>query len=249
MKKLLTFLLLTIMIVSLTACSGTASAASTSQTVTTASDSLEPASQDQAVISTPIASDYDPNDLSVSVEDANTTLIKLNGNFVVVDGNGASLDGRIVTITGAGVYEIQGVLNDGQIFVDTQDAETVTLILNDANITNNTSAPIYVANADKVVITLADGTQNVMTDATTYYYPDEDDEPNAAIFSNDDLTINGSGALTVNANYNNGIASDDDLKIFSGTITVNAIHDGIKGKDSVSIKDGVITVNAGADGI
>ena len=197
MKKILTNLLLTIMIVTLTACSGTASAESTSQTNTTASGSPATASQDQAIISAPITSDYDPNDLSVSVEDANTTLIKLNGNSVAVEGNGVNVSGTTVTITVAGVYDIQGILNDGQIIVDTQDIETVTLVLNGAEITNNTSAPIYVANAEKVIITLADSTQNTVTDANTYYYPDESNEPDAAIFSNDDLTINGGGAHQV----------------------------------------------------
>jgi hypothetical protein len=249
MKKLLTFLLLTIMIVSLTACSGSVGAASTSQTVVTASDSSEPTSQTLAVDSAPITSDYDSNDLTVSLDDANATVIRLEGDSVAIEGEGANVDGRIVTVTKAGVYNIQGILNDGQIIVDTQDAETVTLILNSVEVTSNISAPIYVANAEKVIITLADGTQNTVTDATTYYYPDESDEPDAAIFSNDDLTINGGGTLTVNANYKDGIASDDDLKIVSGTITVNAVNDGIKGKDSVSIKDGVITINSGADGI
>jgi len=183
------------------------------------------------------------------VEDANTTVIRLDGDSVAVEGNGVSVNGTVVTVTAAGTYDIQGVLNNGQIVVDTQDTETVTLILNGVDITYDVSAPVYVANAEKVVITLADGTQNTVTDGATYYYPDESDEPNAAIFSHDDLTINGNGALTVNANYNNGIASKDDLKIVSGTITVNAVNDGIKGKDSVSIKDGLITINAGADGI
>jgi hypothetical protein len=63
------------------------------------------------------------------------------------------------------------------------------------------------------------------------------------------LTINGNGSLTVHANYNNGIASKDDLKIIAGDITVNAVNDGIKGKDSIAVKDGTITVNAGGDGM
>ena len=255
MKKLLTLFLSTIMIVNLTACSGTASADTISQTVTTASDIIPEgdssvlASQDQAIISAPITSDYDSDDLSVSTEDANITAIRLEGDSVAIEGNDANVNERIITITAAGVYDIQGVLNNGQIVVDTQDAEAVTLILIGVDITYDVSAPIYVANAEKVVITLADGTQNTVTDGTTYYYPDESDEPNAAIFSHNDLTINGNGALIVNANYNNGIASKDDLKIVSGTITINAVNDGIKGKDSVSIKDGTITIDSGADGI
>jgi hypothetical protein len=249
MKKLLTFLLLTILTVTLTACSGTVNADVTSQTVTTASDSPESVQQTQAVSSASITSDYDPDDLTVSVNNADTTVIRLEGDMIATEGSGVTVDGTIATVTSSGVYNIQGILNDGQIVVDTQDAETVTLILSGGAITNTTSAPIYIANAEKTVITLADGTQNSVTDGATYYYPDESDEPNAAIFSHDDLTINGSGALTVNANYKDGIASKDDLKIISGTITVNTVNDGIKGKDSVSIKDGIITINSGADGI
>jgi hypothetical protein len=124
------------------------------------------------------------------------------------------------------------------------------LVLDGADITSSTSAPIYVANAEKAVITLADGTENVVTDGDTYVLTDpESDEPDAAIFSKDDLTINGTGSLTVNANYDNGIASEDDLKITGGEITVNAVNDGIKGKDSVAVKDGTITINAGSDGM
>ncbi len=248
MKKI-TFYIITILSLTLSACFGIVNDDLSSQTVATASDSPAAASKVQVVTSAPIAAEYDPDDLTVSTDDPNATTIRLEGGSVAIEGTGASVNGTVVTVASAGTYSIQGVLNDGGIIVDTQDSEIVRLILNGANITSNTSAPLYVANADKVVITLAEGTQNVMTDATTYYYPDGSDEPNAAIFSNDDLTINGSGALTVNANYNNGIGSDDDIKIVSGTITVNAVHDGIKGKDSVSVKDGVITINADGDGI
>jgi len=249
MKKRITTLLLTILIVTLSACTGTTNADLASQAITTASGSLEAASQAQAISSAPITADYDSEDLTVSQEEANTTVIRLEGDSIAVEGNGANVSGTVVTVTNAGVYRIQGILNDGQIVVDSQEAETVRLILNGVEITSNTSSPVYVADAKKVIITLAEGTQNTLTDAITYFYPDESNEPDAAIFSNDDLTINGSGALTVNANYKNGIASDDDLKIVNGTVTINAVNDGIRGKDSVSIKDGIITVNSGADGI
>ena len=131
-----------------------------------------------------------------------------------------------MTITAIGTYNISGTLNNGQIIVDTEDEGTVNLVLNGATINNSTSAPIYVRSADKTVITLADGTQNDVTDGAAYTYDDaEAEEPNAAIFSKDDLTINGGGALTVTANFNDGITSKDDLKITSGVITVNAVND------------------------
>src|SRR5699024_4854708 len=63
------------------------------------------------------------------------------------------------------------------------------------------------------------------------------------------LPILGSGKLTVNANYNNGIASNDDLKIQSGNIVVNAKNNGIKGKDCINVTDGNITINSEGDGM
>jgi hypothetical protein len=99
------------------------------------------------------------------------------------------------------------------------------------------------------VITLVEGTENRVADGASYLFDGAEDEPNAAVFSKDDLTINGSGSLTVNGNYNHGIASKDDLKIVSGNITVTAVNDAIKGRDSIAVKDGVLTLNAGGDGM
>ncbi|MEZ4644506.1 MAG: carbohydrate-binding domain-containing protein [Chloroflexota bacterium] len=197
----------------------------------------------------PVEVEYDSDDLAETINESATTTITLAGDSIAVEGTGASVNGSTVTITAAGSYRISGVLRDGQILVDTQDEDAVILVLDGIDITNSTSAPIFVSNADKTVIDLAAGTENVVTDGSSYVFAEATDEPNAAIFSKDDLTITGSGSLTVNANYNNGIASKDDLKITGGTITVNATNDGIKGRDSLAILDGTITIRAGADGM
>jgi len=118
------------------------------------------------------------------------------------------------------------------------------------DINSNSSAPVTVNNADKVVITQVEGSQNRVSDATSYVYDDTTaEEPNAAIFSKDDLTINGAGALIVEGNFNHGIASKDDLKITGGVITVTAVNDGLKGRDSIAILDGNLTIDAGGDGL
>jgi hypothetical protein len=176
--------------------------------------------------------------------------IVLSGSSVQGDGAGVTVDGSKVLITSAGAYSISGALRDGQILVDTNDEETVTLILNGADIHSSTSAPIYIADAEKVVIVLADGTENRVSDEDSYILGDpESDEPNAAIFSKADLTLSGSGSLAVSANYNDGIAGKDDLTIAGGAITVKSVDDGIRGKDRVIIRDGAITVEAGGDGL
>lgn len=250
MKKLSRLLHLSILLTLLAACSGTA--VQTSSTTTSTSSSVVEAVAATAV---PVTISYDSEDLETAVDSTAATSISLAGDTISVAGDGAVVNGSSVTITAAGTYTLSGTLNNGQIFVETDDEDPVVLILNGINITNTTSAPIYVSNADKVVITLAEGTENVVTDGDSYLFAGAaatdaaSAEPNATIFSKADLTINGSGSLTVNANYNNGIVSKDDLKIVSGAITVTAVNDGIKGRDSIAVKDGTITINAGGDGL
>lgn len=178
------------------------------------------------------------------------TQIDLTGSSITVTGSGVVTQGSRLLIRAGGTYSVRGTLDDGQIIVDSTDENPVVLILNGVRITCSTSSPIYVAQAKDVVIALAAGTENVLTDGSSYVFDTPGaDEPNAALFSKDDLAITGAGSLIVNANYNNGIQSKDDLTITGGTITVHAANHGIKGKDSVVITGGTITVIAGNDGI
>jgi hypothetical protein len=104
--------------------------------------------------------------------------------------------------------------------------------------------------ASKTVIVLADGSDNYVTDGNAYTLEDAElNEPNAAIFSKCDLSINGNGSLTVNANYNNGVTSKDELRITGGTIVINAVNDSIRGRDFIAIKNGTIIVKAEGDGM
>jgi len=197
-----------------------------------------------------VEADYDADDLAIAVASEDTTTIEFDGEIITITGVGASLEGNVVTISIAGTYLISGTLNDGRVVVDTLDEGTVSLILENAVITSSDNSPLNVLNAEKTLITLAEGTINMLADGASYALENtESSEPNAVIFSNDDLTINGNGSLTINANYKHGIVSNDDLKIVSGIITVNAAADGIKGKDSVTVSNGVVTINAGNDGI
>ncbi|MGE0087162.1 MAG: carbohydrate-binding domain-containing protein [Desulfococcaceae bacterium] len=178
------------------------------------------------------------------------TGIVLNGNSISINGSGASAEGSTLIITSAGIYRISGSLTDGQIIVNTEDAKSVNLILNGVSIHNSKSAPVYIVNAEETNIVLADNTENYISDGAAYVFENaETDEPNAVVFSKDDLTISGSGSLTVDASYNDGIASKDDLVISEGTITVNSADDGIRGKNSLVIEDGIITVTAKGDGL
>ncbi len=168
------------------------------------------------------------------------TAIALNGNTIRSESESVLINETTATITKAGTYSISGSLNNGQIVVNTTDEGAVRLILNGINIISSTDTPIYVANADKTVIVLAENTKNFVADTTS-------NESNATLFSKDDLTIYGSGSLTVNGNSKDAIRSNDGLIIKSGTITVSAVDDGICGKDYLVIKSGKLVVNSGGD--
>lgn len=193
---------------------------------------------------------YDSEDLNPDDSDPTATNILLEGDLVLISGDGAVVQDHLLTITAPGRFRISGVWDDGQVVVNTQEKGTVTLILDGVNITYSTSAPLYVRNADKVIITLAQGADNEISDGSAYIFEGNDtDEPDAAIFSKDDLTINGSGSLTVSANYKNGIASKDGLKIVGSAITVNAVNDGIRGRDFIAVRGASLTINTGGDGL
>ncbi len=206
--------------------------------------------QDDILAGSEVVVEYNEEDLVSSENNAEISIIRLEGSFISFEGSGALVEGSLVTIHEEGTYYLSGSLFDGQILVDAGDDDQVFLILDGVDISSSRSAPIYVVNAEKVVISLAAGSENVVSDGESYIFDEQSsDEPDAAIFSHDDLTINGTGALIVNASYKNGITSKDDLKITGGVITINALNDGLKGRDSVAILSGRITIQAGGDGI
>lgn len=153
-----------------------------------------------------------------------------------------------IMLSEGGTYVLSGEL-EGQLIVDVAKEEKVQLVLNEATITSNNGPAIYVMQADKVGITLEEGSENLISDSQDYQVNDDENNPNAAIFSQEDLTINGTGTLTVLGNYNHGIVSKDDLVITGGVLNIEAVNNGIKGKDSVAIYDGELSIVSGGDGI
>jgi len=245
------------------ACSGgtTAAAADPADAVATTAGSAEATTTtitaSNVAVTTTLLSDaaaysagFDDEDRDADEGTAAATVVGFDGTAITVDGGGATVDGNTLVIYSAGTFRLGGTLSDGQVVVDADAGDTVHLVLAGASITSSTTAAIYGQQADRVILTLAAGTDNYLTDASAHVYPSASvTEPNAALFSNDDLTINGTGSLTVTANYNDGISSDDELKVVSGTIVVTAADEGLRGKDSVAIGGGSLTITAGGDGI
>lgn len=191
--------------------------------------------------------EFDSEDLDSSYNESECTKINLSGSGATVSGSGVTVENGNITITSAGSYIISGTLTDGSIKVNCSEKGTVRLILNGASISSSITAPVVVEEAKKVLVTLADGTTNTITDKTRQSVDDEDFS--SAVYSKADLVFNGSGTLNVNAGYRNGIKSTDDLKVVSGTFNITSNEDGIIGKDLLGIKDGKFTIKSGSDGM
>lgn len=191
--------------------------------------------------------EFDSEDLDSSYNESECTKINLSGSGATVSGSGVTVENGNITITSAGSYIISGTLTDGSIKVNCSEKGTVRLILNGASISSSSTAPVVVEEAKKVLVTLADGTTNTITDKTRQSVDDEDFS--SAVYSKADLVFNGSGTLNVNAGYRNGIKSTDDLKVVSGTFNITSNEDGIIGKDFLGIKDGKFTIKSGSDGM
>jgi hypothetical protein len=178
------------------------------------------------------------------------TTVKLADGSSKVTGTGATVKGDVVTISQAGTYVLSGSLSDGEVNVNSAGEGKVKLVLDGADIASTSTSPVVVTAADEAVVILADGSKNTLSDAAAASQDDQKpDAPTATLFSAADLTVAGTGSLTVHGKSNNGIASKDGLVILGGTITVDAVDDAIAGKDYLVIDDGTVDVTAGGDGL
>jgi hypothetical protein len=155
------------------------------------------------------------------------------------EGEGISISGSTITITGEGTYVLDGAMTG---MVEVNSTQKVKLKLNGVNITNPSGPAILCTDAKRLTITLIEGTSNTLTDGTTNDY-------DGAICSNDTLEIKGSGTLTVNATNAHGISCDDDIIIKNGNITINAVKTGMMANDDITISGGTLHVTGGTNGV
>lgn len=177
--------------------------------------------------------------------DATAIDILLTGDTAECRANAVSIDGGTVTILDGGTYRLSGTLADGCIVVDIKDDDKVQLVLDGADITSADGPAIRVLQADKVFITLAEGTENALANGGTF----AEEGVDAVIYADEDLTFNGTGALTITSPAGDGIDGKDDVKFASGTYVITAAGRGVDANDSVRIAGGDFTIVSGGDAI
>ena len=190
---------------------------------------------------------FTERDLAGTYEESGAVYVTLSDDGITGDTDGVVIDGQMVTITAEGTYIFSGTLSEGQIVVDADNAK-VQIVFDNVDITCASSAAVYVKSAEKVFVTLAEGSQNTLRN-TDEYVAIDDNNIDAVIFAKSDLTLNGTGSLTIVSAEGHGIVSKDDLKITGGTYDITAAGHALSGKDSVRIADGTFILTAEKDGI
>ena len=191
---------------------------------------------------------FTKRDLAGNYDESEAVKITLSGKTVACNSSNVQIEDGVVTIKAAGVYVLSGTFTDGTIVVDAGDDDKVQLVLDGVSITAADYAAIYAKNADKVFVTLAEGAGNSLMVSGDYVQTD-DNNVDAVIFAKCDLTLNGTGSLTVKDNTGHGIVSKDDLVVTGGTYTIYSQDHCLNGKDSVRIADGTFNLSCDEDGI
>lgn len=227
-------------------CTGTKSSTGNVVSSETETNAEETSAQSEAG-SFSSADMFTERDLAGTYEESGAVYVTLSGDGITGETDGVAINGQTVTITAEGTYIFSGTLSEGQIVVDADNAK-VQIVFDNVDITCASSAAVYVKSAEKVFVTLAEGSQNTLRN-TDEYVAIDDNNIDAVIFAKSDLTLNGTGSLTIVSAEGHGIVSKDDLKITGGIYDITAAGHTLSGKDSVRIADGTFILTAEKDGI
>lgn len=152
-------------------------------------------------------------------------------------------------------YVLKGSTSNGSFKIYSE--KRFSLILNGIEMTHPDGPAMNIQAKNKVSVTLADGTNNILTDGAIYAASitneaGEAEDQKAAFFSEGKLIFDGSGSLTINSHGSeqHALSSDDYIEITSGSLTVtSAEKDGLHGKDGIIVSGGTLKINSTGDGL
>lgn len=251
MKKIISiFLLITLVLSLFTACGTKEQNENTTLTVITSENTTVSTSEVTTAGNDNISSTdmFTERDSRTDYDESTAVSIKLNGTTATASSESVEISGSKITITEDATYVVSGELTDGMLIVNAPDTAKLQIVFNGVNIKSKTSAALYILEADKVFLTLADGSTNTIENGGSFTATD-DNNIDGALFSKQDLTMNGTGSLTVTSPAGHGIVCKDDLVISGGKYVVNSASHGLDANDSVRIANSDLTIDAGKDAI
>lgn len=133
-----------------------------------AADGTNATGESQGAVLYPEGDAFSNRDLNGTFEANDCTVITFSGDGASCTGSGVEISGSTVTITKAGEYLLTGTLDDGMVIVNTDKSDKTQLVLDGVSIHSQTCAPIYILQADKVFIALAEGTENTLSNGGSF---------------------------------------------------------------------------------
>ena len=192
---------------------------------------------------------FTDNDRNSSWDSSAATRIELTGTGAEIRGTGAYLLGRDVVLAETGAYVISGELTDAAIVVDAHKTSKLWILFDGVSVTRDGDACFRIERADKVFLTLAEGSVNSLASTGSRREEAEADGVNGALCAEDDLTVNGAGSLSISCAFGHGIHSKDKLVIAGGTLQIDAARDAIHVAERLAVENASLTLTAGDDGI
>ena len=178
-------------------------------------------------------SDY--NDVVGELEDA---VITLEGDHGTLSDTTRGQSGNPVIIERKGIYRIRGSSDGVTIRIrEPKKSGNIYLVLENVTMVNRDGACIESLAAEKTIIQCI-GDNRLTCGA----------EKGAALYAEDDLTVNGNGRLSIEAG-NNGIQCKGALRITGSRLSVQAENDGLKGKHGIYMDGGGVAVEKSYEGL
>ena len=178
-------------------------------------------------------SDY--NNVAGEAEDA---VITLDGDHGTLSAPTRGQSGNPVVIDRKGVYRVTGSSEGVTLLIrEPKRSGNIYLILDHVSMTNSNGPCIEVQAAEKVILQCVG--DNFLISSS---------DKGAAIYAEDDLTINGDGRLQIESGKN-GVQCKAALRITGSQLSVQAENDGLKGKTGIFMDGGSVTVIRSYEGM
>ena len=159
-----------------------------------------------------------------------------------------SIDGDTVTVTAAGDYLLSGSLSDGRIVIDAPKDAKVRLLLDGVRIVSAGRPAVHARSADRLVLSTVEGSESFIQ-STGAFGQSDGSGADAAVYADCDLTLSGGGVLYVSSLQGHAVVSKDDLKLKSGTVSLEAAGKGLSGKDGIRVEGGTLNADVGTDAL
>src|SRR5699024_9330359 len=105
---------------------------------------------------------FTDQDMESGYEEETSTVVTLEDDATIASTDNVTIIDDTITITEEGTYILRGALTNGQVVIDADKSAKIQVVLDNAEITNTSTAPIYVKKAEKVFITLANYSVNLL---------------------------------------------------------------------------------------